>query len=122
MTVRGLVVAVALAAAPTAASADTKADARALSDEGRRYHDAGDYDRAIIAFRRAYELAPSPALLFNLGQSYRLKGACDDAVIMYRSYLKTEPPAEHRKLTEAHLASVEQCTQTKVGLRPAAAS
>lgn len=85
------------------------AKARSLADRGRAAHDAGDYPTAIAAFTQAYVIAPSPALLFNLAQAYRLQGNCDDAALMYRRYLATGPGPEQRALAEAHLASVERC-------------
>jgi tetratricopeptide (TPR) repeat protein len=85
------------------------AKARSLADRGRAAHDVGDYPAAIAAFTQAYVIAPSPALLFNLAQAYRLQGNCDDAALMYRRYLATNPRPEQRALAEAHLASVERC-------------
>lgn len=83
--------------------------ARTLASRGRAAHDAGDYPTAIAAFIQAYVIAPSPALLFNLAQAYRLQGNCDDAALMYRRYLATSPGPEQRALAETHLASVERC-------------
>jgi tetratricopeptide (TPR) repeat protein len=107
-------VAIALAVA-SVAHADSSwtgtvpAKARALAERGRASHDAGDYAAAITAFTQAYVMAPSPALLFNLAQAYRLQGDCEDAALMYRRYLATNPSAEGRALAEMHLASVERC-------------
>ena len=108
-------VAIALAVVPLPALADNAwsggvpAKARALAERGRASHDAGDYAAAIAAFTQAYVMAPSPALLFNLAQAYRLQGDCDDAALMYRRYLATNPSPEGRALAEMHLASVERC-------------
>lgn len=87
--------------------------ARALAERGRAFHDAGDYGNAIVAFKEAYVMAPSPGLLFNLAQAYRLAGNCDDAVMMYRRYLNTNPSPEARRIAEAHLATVERCVQKR---------
>jgi tetratricopeptide (TPR) repeat protein len=83
--------------------------ARQLADRGRSLHDAGEYSQAIVAFKEAYVLAPSPGLLFNLAQAYRLAGKCDDAAWMYHRYLDTNPGAQARILAEAHLQTVEKC-------------
>ena len=108
-----IVVAIVLLAAPRAARCDDPnaipAKARTLADRGRAFHDAGDYPRAIAAFTQAYVIAPSPALLFNLAQAYRLQGNCDDAALMYRRYLATNPDPGQRTLAELHLANVERC-------------
>jgi tetratricopeptide (TPR) repeat protein len=107
--------ALALVAAPSTARADAgwsgtvPAKARALAERGRALHDAGDYANAIAAFTQAYVMAPSPALLFNLAQAYRLQGDCDDASLMYQRYLATNPGPEGRALAEGHLANVERC-------------
>jgi hypothetical protein len=104
--------AAALALAPLAAHGDATeipAKARTLAERGRAFHDAGDYPDAITAFTQAYVIAPSPALLFNLAQAYRLQGNCDDAALMYRRYLSTNPEPDQRALAETHLANVERC-------------
>jgi len=105
--------AVSLAIAPVAARSDSSDDippkARALAQRGRAFHDAGNYTGAIAAFTQAYVIAPSPALLFNLAQAYRLQGNCDDAALMYHRFLATNPGPEQRALAESHLASVERC-------------
>jgi tetratricopeptide (TPR) repeat protein len=87
--------------------------ARALAERGRAFHDAGDYGNAIVAFKEAYVMAPSPGLLFNLAQAYRLAGNCDDASLMYRRYLNTGPSPEARLIAEAHLAGTDRCTQLR---------
>jgi len=83
--------------------------ARKLAERGRELHGQGDYTRAIVAFKEAYVLAPSPGLLFNLAQAYRLQGNCDDAAIMYRRYLASNPAPDARAIAETHLATVERC-------------
>jgi tetratricopeptide (TPR) repeat protein len=108
------VVLVALAS-PAGADSGLSADrvpnkARALAEKGRTYHEAGDYEAAVAAFKEAYVLAPSPGLLFNIAQAYRLAGNCDDASWMYRRFLDTNPFGSQRKLAEQHLASVEKCS------------
>jgi tetratricopeptide (TPR) repeat protein len=106
----------ALAAAVPSAHADSAlrpervpVKARELASRGRVLHEGGDYHAAIAAFQEAYVLAPSPGLLFNLAQSYRLAGNCDDAAWMYRRFLDTNPLGDHRTLAEQHLAFVRTC-------------
>ena len=83
--------------------------ARKLAERGRELHGQGDYTRAIAAFKEAYVIAPSAGLLFNLAQAYRLQGNCDDAALMYRRFLATNPTPDARALAEAHLLTVERC-------------
>jgi tetratricopeptide (TPR) repeat protein len=107
----------ALAASPMIAHAGEPVPqkARKLAERGRELHERGDYARAIVAFKEAYVLAPSPGLLFNLAQAYRLQGSCEDAALMYRRYIATMPPSakEERALTEAHLATVTRCVERR---------
>lgn len=102
-------------AAPTAAG-DVPEKARVLAERGKSAHASGDYNTAISAYTEAYAIAPSPALLFNLAQAYRLRGSCDDAALMYRRYLATSPSADARAIAEDHLSTVERCAH-KVALQ-----
>ena len=116
MNVRALLIAVAIAAVPSTAAGDRDTipqKARALAEGGRAAHEHGDYPRAIAAFKEAYVIAPAPELLFNLAQAYRLHGNCEDAGLMYRRYLGTDPASERRSLAESHLATVERCVQKR---------
>lgn len=121
----GLLCASSVALAATAQAAPSPSPealerAKAASDRGRSAHERGQYDRAVDAYQQAYVLAPSPGILFNLAQAYRLKGDCDNAVLMYRGYLGTHPVLQLRQVAEAHLATVEQCASSAVmGERPA---
>lgn len=117
MRTRALALTAALAAAvPTSLHADDALrpeqipnKARQLADRGRAAHDLGDYQTAIAAFEEAYVLAPSPGLLFNIAQAYRLAGHCDEAAWMYRRFLDTKPRGNERALAETHLRTVEKC-------------
>ena len=51
----------------------------------------GHYDEAAVLYERAYKRVPDPILLYDLGQSYRLAHKPDEALIAYRSYLRTAP-------------------------------
>ncbi|HEY5944574.1 MAG TPA: hypothetical protein VIV40_03745, partial [Kofleriaceae bacterium] len=109
-----LAVLLAAAASPVHADNALRAEripnkARQLAERGRALHNAGDYTGAVAAFKEAYVLAPSPGLLFNIAQSYRLAGNCDESAWMYRRFLDTNPIGEHRTLAEAQLSAVERC-------------
>jgi tetratricopeptide (TPR) repeat protein len=103
--------AVLVGSAPRADAGCVPVLARQLSDRGRTLHELGDYEQAIAAFSRAYELAPTPALLFNLAQSYRLAGNCPRAALLYRRYLATDPESDARAVAERHLAVVDACAK-----------
>ncbi|MCX5743525.1 MAG: hypothetical protein NT062_13615 [Proteobacteria bacterium] len=122
-TTRFILPLVALVAATTAAAEPVPAKARTLAAEGLQAHAAGDYRRAIDAFERAYVLAPSGNLIFNLAQAYRLAGDCENALIMYRRFLLSGPTVEAANLAGVHLRAMERCvvqleTIPMVPLRP----
>lgn len=83
--------------------------ARQLAETGRAAHNAGNYTAAIDAFKEAYVLAPSAALLFNIAQAYRLAGNCDESAWMYRRFLDSNPVGDQRVVAESQLAAVVKC-------------
>ncbi len=93
----------------TEPSAELRAQARAKSELGRRHYELGDYHASIDAYRSAYLLLPSPGVLFNLGQAYRMGGECAAAARAYRSFLRSEPSGAARDLATEQLPAVETC-------------
>ncbi|MEO6773733.1 MAG: hypothetical protein ABI467_12065 [Kofleriaceae bacterium] len=84
--------------------------ARLLADRGRQLQRDGKFAEALEAYKAAYVLAPSPGLLFNLAQVYRLSGDCDDAAWMYKRFLETGPRDDLRALVDANLVKLATCT------------
>jgi hypothetical protein len=94
--------------------------ARFLADRGRQLQRDGKFAEALEAYKAAYVLAPSPGLLFNLAQAYRLNGDCDDAAWMYRRFLETEPRDDLRDLVNGHLQKLAACMHAGFGIEPPA--
>ena len=97
------------------------AKARELAERGRTFHDAGDYSAAVSAFKEAYVLAPSPGLLFNIAQAYRLAGNCDESAWMYRRFLDTNPSGDRRTRSRRRTSAiVEKCGHggLRIGIEP----
>jgi tetratricopeptide (TPR) repeat protein len=90
----GWLVLVAVALSAPAALADRRDDAKKHFQAGKKHHDAGEWDKAVEDYLAAYQLDPSPAFLFNLGQVYRLKGDREKAVEYYQRYLEAAPDAK----------------------------
>jgi tetratricopeptide (TPR) repeat protein len=99
---------------PTRA-AEREEAARAAHRKGLAAFDAGDLDGAIEAFRRAYELSPTPGLLFNLAQTYRAKGpaGCTDALRFYEAYVRQYPDAPNRDVADEHLGEMRRCVDAQ---------
>ena len=94
---------------PPAAGDAQKERARQLHEQGLRHYEAGQYGRAVAAYRKAYALVPVPGILFNLAQAYRLRGDCRRAHRAYRSFLRAAPGTPEAKLAEEHIASLRSC-------------
>lgn len=64
-----------------------KREAAAHYHEGRRLFDQELYDAAIERFRKAHELFPAPANIYNIAKSYERLGASNLCVESYQRYL-----------------------------------
>ncbi len=90
--------------------------------EGNNQYNLRDFDKAIEAFKKGFELetdeSKKPAYLYNVAQSYRQQKKCSDAVFFYKRYLAlkeadTKKPlkADKRKDTEDKIADQEACAK-----------
>jgi Tetratricopeptide repeat/PEGA domain len=71
-----------------------------------------DYRAALVEFRRAYETAPNPAVLYNIGQTYyQLQNYAAALVTLQRYLTESGPAALHRREVEQTLETL----QTRVG-------
>jgi tetratricopeptide (TPR) repeat protein len=82
--------------------------------EARSYVDAGlaaqrshDYDTAILLYKKAYELVPHPVLLFDMAQAHRLAGRSEQALALYRKYLKAAPNGREAPTARELIAELE---------------
>ena len=79
-------VAVMLAEPANAASPEVKARAEELYREGAADFKAERYGEASDKFQQAYNLDPSPILLFNLGRAKELSGDAESAISYFQQY------------------------------------
>ncbi|MHB1846971.1 MAG: hypothetical protein ACYCWW_19285 [Deltaproteobacteria bacterium] len=70
-------------------------------------YDAGEFEKALADATRAYELAPVPGLLYNLGQCHRALHHWERAAFFYRGYLRGRPDAKNRGEVRALIAEME---------------
>lgn len=72
---------------PTAEAQPSRADeAKARYLKGVELHDEGDYQSALIEFRRSYELVPNFNVLFNIGQEYYQLADYANALRTFQQY------------------------------------
>lgn len=81
-------------------SPQAHARAAELTSQAQSHYDAGRYEEASEAYRKAYAVVPAPELLFNLGQCQRLLGRSERALKYFEAYLRLRPDAPHRPLVE----------------------
>lgn len=108
---------VALAAALTAegggaarAAPENPAAAREHYDRGTKFYDIGRYDDAIREFEAAYQAKADPAFIFNLAQAHRLAGHNQEALRLYRTYLRYVPDPPNREDIETKIAALEKAS------------
>jgi len=96
----------ATSAVARADDADKDKEARQLYSQGQIHYSLGEYEQAVGAFRRAYELSGAPGLLFNIAQAHRLNGECKPALEAYRHFKRLAPTSDYRAEAETQIAAL----------------
>jgi hypothetical protein len=105
-----------LVAAPLAAQ-DASGEGEAVDAEGarekfmqgQRAYQQGDYERAIEAWRGAYELDARPLILYNLSQAYERYGKLPEAVEALERYVATADSADpNQDVARARLSTLRE--------------
>ena len=109
MTRRGIAVFVAILACSGVAAGQPADEAERLYTEGQQAYDSKHYDAALVAWTRSFELSKLPALVFNIAQAHRLRGACGDAVANYRKFIELDPASSERSDAESWIHDLEPC-------------
>ena len=108
--VRALTVALVLLVVVSGARAadQEKEAAKAHVRKATAAYNLGKYAEAIKEYEAAYEQTLDPNLLFNVGQAYRLAGDHEKAIMAYRSFIRSTPDSERRRLAESKIREIEQ--------------
>jgi tetratricopeptide (TPR) repeat protein len=96
-----------VAAMITTATAAPSERAEKAFNLGEQHFKLGEYPQALDAFKNAYRDAADPALLFNIGQCYRLLGDSTQALRFYRLYLHDVPDSPRREQVERLVEKLE---------------
>ena len=79
---------------------------------GVQLYGEADYHAALVEFRRAYELAPNPTVLYNVGQTYyQLQNYAAALVALQRYVAEAGSGAPHRREVEQTIDTL----QSRVG-------
>jgi tetratricopeptide (TPR) repeat protein len=94
--------------APASPSADDVESARNHFKRASRLFDLQRYDEAAREYEAAYERKDDPALLFNIGQAYRLAGDNVKAIGAYKSYLRRSSNPRNAAQIEQRIADLQK--------------
>ena len=122
--VRGAWIIGALLFVPAAAAAQAPSSdelARRHFDSGAAYLQESDYENALKAFGKAYELSKRPAILINIATVEERRGNLDGAIKALKTYLELEPQGEHVETTKLRLQNLEKRASEQPASPPPAA-
>jgi tetratricopeptide (TPR) repeat protein len=118
-----LMVVCATLGAPIFAGAQTESEkkqAKEHFEKASRLYEIQKYGDAIAEYESAYLLVEDPALLFNIGQAYRLWDKPEDAIRSYKNYLRRRPDATNRADVEKKIVDLEnQIEEKRIATTPA---
>jgi hypothetical protein len=97
----------AIARAESSDEAEITAMAKEHYKQGLDAYKNGKYPEAIKELKKAYLLKRLPALLLNIGATYRKMNDYENAVYYYKKYLAEAPDAKDRGEVEKTLAEIE---------------
>jgi tetratricopeptide (TPR) repeat protein len=90
-----------------------KRQAKEHYEKATRLYDVGKYGEAIAEYEQSYLLIGDAALLFNIGQAYRLWDRPDEAIRAYKNYLRQRPDAPNRADVERKIADLEKTVEER---------
>jgi len=70
--------------------------ARSHFESGAAYLEESDYDNALKAFQKAYDLSKRPEILLNIATVHERKAELGQAVEALQQYLSVAPPGDER--------------------------
>lgn len=96
--------------------------------EGENQYNLGNFDKAIEAFKKGFELETSDskksAYLYNIAQAYRQAKDCSNATFFYKRFLAlrdadpSKPlPAKVRKDVEDRLHELDECARQQEAIK-----
>jgi tetratricopeptide (TPR) repeat protein len=111
---------------PGLAHAQSEAEKRQQAKEhyeiGTRFFDVGKYGESVKEYEAAYLLTGDAKLLYNIGQAYRLWDHPEEALRVYKNYLRQQPDAQNRADVEKKIADLERVVEDRrrgAGVQPA---
>ena len=85
--------------------------ARRHFDSGVAYLEESDYDNALKAFQKAFELSKRPEILLNIATVHERQSDLPGAVTALKAYLEAAPQGEHVETVKLRIQNLEKRTQ-----------
>lgn len=82
--------------------------ARRHFESGMAYLEESDYDSAVTAFQKAFELSKRPEILLNLATVHERKSDLDAAIVALQAYLEAAPEGDHVTTVKLRLQNLEK--------------
>lgn len=81
--------------------------AAAHFDRGVSLYNETDYRAALVEFKKAYEIAPNPGVLYNLGQTYFQLQNYAAALTTFRQFVREAGENPHKAEVEQYIKTLE---------------
>jgi tetratricopeptide (TPR) repeat protein len=108
----------ALALAGSAAGGTPLEEAKSLTSSAEIQYKLAHFQEAADAYTKAYELYPTPDLLFDIGQCQRMLKNHERAVFFFEGYLRDKPGAANRAVVEQLIADSKAELQKEAAAAP----
>lgn len=82
--------------------------ARRHFDSGVAYLEESDYDSALKAFQKAYDLSKRPEILLNVATVHERRSDLASAVAALKGYLEAAPQGEHVETVKLRIQNLEK--------------
>jgi hypothetical protein len=79
-----------------------------MFESGKKAYNLGDFDQAIVLWKKGYELKDDPIFLYNIAQAYRQKGDSQKAIFYYKGFLREDPQSDKRASVEARILELQR--------------
>lgn len=105
-----------------AAAADDASDelARRHFDSGAAYLEESDYDNALKAFQKSYDLSHRPEILLNIATVQERRGDLAAAITALQAYLAAAPQSDRAETTRLRIQNLQKRLDETAAAQPPA--
>ena len=108
---------VATASRPAFADDPATRTAKRDFERGEKLFALGKFDEALDEYQKAFDAAPIPDFMFNIGQCYRNLGNLDQAIFSFKKYLQLQPDAPNKEAVQKLIADLEAKRDREAGAK-----